>query len=85
MAKVPLSECSTEQLEARAKAVRSVHYTTIGIFAVSVLGWIAPGHWRENTPVFMSTVVMAVAITTMQHASRSTLEKELQRRRDVAR
>ena len=75
------TELTTEQLEAKLKSIRVIHMTTVAIFAIIILVWIVLGHWRENLPVFISTVAMAVAISTLQFSSRSCLKSELKRRR----
>ena len=80
MAARSLSDMPTDELRRQVQAMRKVHTVIIGIFAVIVLVWLVGGYWRQNIPVFISTVAMSVAITAMQIASRGRLQKELARR-----
>lgn len=80
MAKTPLSEQPTEAIRARLSAIRKVHFAIAAIFAVIILAWIVGGYWRQNLPIFLSTVAMAVGVTGMQFAIQGGLVAELRRR-----
>ncbi len=81
MAKSPLSEQSIEQLEKNLSGAKTVQNTVIGIFAVIILAWIVLGYWRDNLPVFISTLAMAAALMVTLTASRRGVVEELKRRR----
>ena len=78
-----LSQLSTEALQQRMKAMQTINRTVIGIFAVIVLAWIVLGHWRTNTPVFISTVVLAVALGFVTSIAPRNLRAEIERRRSA--
>lgn len=80
MAKQDLSALSLEALESALRQKRTLLRTVAGIFGVIVLAWVVLGYWRENTPVFISTVAIAVAVTASAWASVRGLERELRRR-----
>lgn len=80
MAKQPLTEKSTEQLQSALSAAKKVHLTTATIFAVIILAWVVGGYWRKNIPVFIATIAMALAIYAAQVASRGSLVAELKKR-----
>lgn len=84
MAQKALSELSLEELQAKLKAARAVQVTIAIIFAVIVLAWIVLGHWRENAPVFISTLALAIAITTMVSVVPRGIANELKKRRQDA-
>ncbi len=80
MAKTPLAEKPTEELQSNLRAIKKIHLTTLIIFAVIISAWIIGGYWRQNTPVFISTVTLALGISVAQLASRSGVVAELKRR-----
>jgi uncharacterized membrane protein YccF (DUF307 family) len=71
---------SVEELRAKLNAIKKIHGVIIGIFVVILFFWLVLGHWKENVPVFISTVAMTVAITGALVASRSGLAAEVKRR-----
>ena len=75
-----LSQLSTEALQQRMKAMQTINRTAIGIFAIIVLAWIVLGYWRDNTPVFISTVVLAVGIGFITSIAPRNLRAEIERR-----
>lgn len=81
MAKRPLSDYSIEELEGALRSARLIQLTVAAIFSLIILVWIVGGYVTQNTPVFISTVAMAIAIVAVQHASTSALRKELASRR----
>jgi O-antigen ligase len=78
-----LATLSTDALQQKLKTSITMQRTVMIIFGLIILGWVIPGFWRKNTPVFISTVAMAVALTTMMSATTRRLRDEL-RRRDTA-
>ena len=80
MAKIPLTERSTPELEKALRSAQVIQLTTAAIFAVIILVWIVGGYVGKNTLVFISTVVMAVALVSVQYVSTSALRKEIARR-----
>ncbi|MCG9896130.1 MAG: hypothetical protein MH204_11710 [Fimbriimonadaceae bacterium] len=82
MAKTPKNKPTLEQLEALLRAQTAMTYTIGGIFALIVLMWIVLGHWRENVPVFITTLAMAVGLTAIQVSRRGTILAEIRRRRE---
>lgn len=71
---------TTDELKAKLAAARKIYAVVIAIFGVIILAWIVLGLWRENVPVFISTVAMAVAISALLMASRNKLSSELKKR-----
>lgn len=82
MAKTSLEDLSTDELRAKLKAIKTIQNAVLVIFGVIILGWIVPGYWRENIPVFISTVAMAIAIGAMHVATRRSMVDELRKRND---
>ncbi len=80
MAKTTTAEKSTEQLTSALNASRKIQLATMIIFAVIILAWVVSGSWRQNIPVFISTVAMAVALYAAQTAARGALVAELKKR-----
>lgn len=81
MAKRPVTEYSIPELEKAVRSAQVVQVTTAVIFAFIILAWIVGGYVTQNTLVFITTVVMAVAIVAVQQASKTALRKELARRK----
>jgi MFS-type transporter involved in bile tolerance (Atg22 family) len=84
MAAQDLSAISDTQLEGKLKASKNVQLVTLIVFAVIIGAWLVLGYWREQLPVFISTVVIAVALTAVQSVGRTAIEQELRRRRGQA-
>lgn len=80
MAKRTLAEQSTDELESTLRSVKSLQRTVLGIFVVIIVAWIALGFWRQNTPVFISTIAVALAAIASTLASRRGVEAELEKR-----
>ena len=81
MAKRPVTEYSIPELEKALRRAQVVQRTTAVIFALIILAWIVGGYVAQNTLVFITTVVMAVAIVGVQQASKTALRTELTRRK----
>jgi len=81
MAKRPMTEYSVPELEKALRSAQVVQLTTAAIFATIILVWIFGGYVAHNTPVFITTVVMAVALVAVQQVSATALRKELARRK----
>lgn len=82
MAKQDLSTLSVEELESALKGKQTLLRTVMAIFGVIIAAWIVLGYWRENTPVFISTVAVSVGVTPAQWGALRGLRDERQRRRD---
>ncbi|MCC7001080.1 MAG: hypothetical protein IT357_02900 [Gemmatimonadaceae bacterium] len=80
MATKDLSAQSTADLESALRKLTALTRTVSIIFGVIVLVWVLGGYWRQNVPVFISTVALSVAITAMQYTSMSAVRAELARR-----
>ena len=80
MAKVDLSTLSVEQLETALRGRKNLQFVVLGIFGVIVVAWLVLGFWRENLPVFISTVVVALGTSASLHAATQGVRTELQRR-----
>lgn len=63
MAKTSLADKSTEVLQSNLAAIKKIHLTTTIIFAVIILTWIIGGYWRKSTPVFISTIALALGLS----------------------
>lgn len=85
MARKPLSEMTTEELESKVRALKPIQTTIFAVFAVIIATWLVLGLWRQNLPVFISTVAVAVGASASQLAVRGGLMKELEKRRAVTR
>lgn len=81
MAAKDLSTASDAELDAKLKSSKSIQLTTMIVFAVILGAWLVLGYWREQLPVFISTVAIAVALTAIQSGSRTAIEQELRKRR----
>lgn len=84
MAKRPLTDRSTEELEKMLRATGTIRLTVAIIFGIIIAVWIVGGYWSKNVPVFISTIAMGVAVTAAQFASVSGIRQELERRRNTA-
>ena len=82
--KSKLSKLTLEELQGKLKVVNSLQITTLGIFAFIILAWIVLGYWKENVPVFISTIAVAVAASSGLIASRSSLNAEIAKRKNSA-
>ena len=76
----PLEQCTTDELEARCRSMRGVQYAISGIFALIILAWLVLGEWSENLPMFISTVMMGVALSIIMALTRRPLVAEIRRR-----
>jgi len=74
-------ELSDEQLQAKLKAAKAVQLTVAIIFGIIVLAWIVGGYWQKNVPMFISTLAMAISITTLVSLVPRKLANELKQRR----
>ncbi len=74
-------ELSDEQLQAKLKAAKAVQLTFAAIFGIIVLAWIVGGYWRKNTPMFISTLALAISITTLVSIVPRKLANELKQRK----
>ncbi len=83
MPRVALKEMTTEELQSKLKDSRTLSRVILGISLLIIALWIVLGYWRSNLPVFISTVVMFVAILTTTFALRQGLIAELRKRQDV--
>jgi uncharacterized membrane protein len=79
-----LSKLTTDVLHGKLKAAQSIQRTVFGIFAVIILAWIVLGFWRTNTPVFISTIAVAVAAGASVTAAPRGIRAELARRESAA-
>lgn len=75
-----LEQLSTDALQDKLRSAQTVQRTVVGIFAVIILAWIVLGYWRTNTPVFISTVVVAVGAGVSVFAAQRSVRTELARR-----
>jgi uncharacterized membrane protein YoaK (UPF0700 family) len=75
-----LATLSVEELRARLAKAKTLQRTVWIIFSLIILAWIVLGFWRENTPVFIINVVLAVAVSAITSAPRRALEQELAKR-----
>lgn len=76
-----ISQLPIEALQQRMKAARTIQRTVIAIFAVIVIAWIVLGYWRDNLPVFISTIAMAVATVSVTSVAPRNLRAEIEKRR----
>lgn len=76
----PQDQQSLDQLKQKLGAIKKVHYAIIGIFMIIILAWLILGYWKDNIPVFISTIAMTVAISGALLASRSGLSSEISKR-----
>ena len=74
------SEKNDEQLRSLARASKAMMITIAAIFGVLLLIWIVTGLWRNNLPLFASTVTMAGALVAVNAAIGSRIRAELARR-----
>ncbi len=81
--KKELSEYSTEELHAKLRVVRSIRTTSLVIFALIILAWIVLGYWKTNTPVFISTVALAITTLAATSVTPNLVNAELQKRDQV--
>jgi uncharacterized membrane protein len=84
MAKRPLTECTSEELETSLRKLKVVQITTVSIFGAIIAIWIFGGYVAQNIPVFISTLALAFGISAIQYASISETRKELTSRRKNA-
>ena len=75
-----MAKFTDDQLRAKLKTAVAMQRTVLIIFGAIVLAWIVLGYWRTNTPVFIVTVVMSVAVGGSMIASTLAVRRELARR-----
>jgi uncharacterized membrane protein YccF (DUF307 family) len=80
LANDPEFDAATERLRGKLRAMRGISLTIVAIFVVIIGVWIVLGHWRGNISLFLSTIAMAIAISTMLAVSTSGISAELRRR-----
>lgn len=78
--KKELSEYSTEELHAKLRTVRSIRTTSLVIFGLIIIAWVVLGYWKSNTPVFISTVALAVTILAATSVAPNLVSAELKKR-----
>jgi hypothetical protein len=71
---------STDELRRLVRARNVIALVIAGIFGVIILAWVVLGYWRDNLPVFLSTLVLALSTQVMMRATSGGLVKELARR-----
>lgn len=81
MANENLANLSTAELEQKLRAGRATQRIVLVIFGIIILAWIVLGYWRSNTPVFISTLVVAIGAGIAVGAGPRSITQELQRRR----
>lgn len=75
-----LEQLSTDALQDKLRAAQAVQRTVFGIFTVIVLAWLVLGYWRTNTPVFISTLVVAIGAGIAVSTGPRSVRAELARR-----
>ena len=75
------SNMSDQELEEKIKSSKQVQKVVGIIFAVIILAWLILGYWHTNTPVFISTVALAVFIFIFSGRGAGQMSAELERRR----
>jgi len=85
MANARRSEMTTAQLESKLRTLTAIQRTVIAIFAIIIATWLLMGLWRNNVPVFISTLVLAVGVSVSQLVVRNGLRQELDRRQSATR
>ncbi|MGE0885144.1 MAG: hypothetical protein AB7P14_16480 [Blastocatellales bacterium] len=84
MAQKTSSDLNLEELQSKLKAAKAVQITFVIIFAVIIVAWVVLGYWRKNVPMFISTLALAISITTLVSMLPRKLANELKKRRQDA-
>lgn len=79
-----LASLSLDERHQKLKSTQAIQRTVGAIFAVIIVAWIVLGYWRTNTPVFISTVAMGVAVLTATSVTPRALRAEIRRRDGAA-
>ena len=74
------SKMSDQELEDKLKSLKQIQRIVGIIFALIILAWFILGYWRTNTPVFISTVVLALFIYIFSGRGAGQISAELDRR-----
>lgn len=75
-----LHDVPTDELKRLIKNRRLITLNVLIIFVVIIMAWVFLGYWRENLPVFISTIVLGIAAPAAMHATSNGLRKELRKR-----
>ncbi len=78
------SQLSIQALQQRLRAVQAIQRTVLAIFALIILAWIVLGYWRDNLPVFITTVTMAVATGAATSIGPRSLRAQIKKRQSAA-
>lgn len=70
---------TVEELETKLKAAKKTQLIVIGIFGLIILAWIVLGYWRDNTPVFVTTIALAIAIGFSTSAGPRKISAEIEK------
>ena len=73
------SNATIEELEAKLKAAKKNQLIVMVIFGLIILAWIVLGYWRDNTPVFITTIALAVAIGFATSAGPRKLSADIEK------
>ena len=73
----PTSETIAE-MEAKLNKAKKTQMTVMIIFGLIILAWLVLGYWRENIPVFISTVALAIAISFASGAGARKLSADIE-------
>lgn len=73
------SNATLEELEAKLKSAKTTQITVMVIFGLIILAWIVLGYWRDNTPVFVTTIALAIAIGASTSAGPRKISAEIEK------
>ena len=74
------SNLSDQALEEKLNAGKRTQMIVGVIFSLIILAWLFLGYWRDNTPVFIITVVLAVGIFYITGNGPKQISAELEKR-----
>ncbi len=75
-----LSEMDQKELEQKHTSAQNTQRVVAIIFGLIVLAWIILGFWRENVPVFITTLSMATILIVTTRNNTKQLAEEIENR-----
>ena len=73
------AKASLETLQAKLKTAQAIQFSIMCIFLIFILLWVVLGVWQDNLILFVSQIVMFVAISGALISSQGGLRSEVKR------
>jgi hypothetical protein len=71
---------TTEELKSKLSKLSSIQLVTVSVFGVILVLWLVLGYWKDNLPIFISTIAMAVTVSSALLTSQLSLRAAIRKR-----